>query len=664
MSEQSLLKLDEAELRGLLDGRWANVRERARDLIRGEEFAPVHGLSVEEHRARTLEQLMKLAGTGVPAYGFPESVGGTDDIGASVVAFEMLVADMSLMVKMGVQFGLFGGAIRALGTEEHHRRYLPDVMTVALPGCFAMTETGHGSDVQRLRTTATYDAGTGEFVIDTPDESARKDYIGNAARDGRAAVVFAQLRTPGADGVLVEHGVHALMVPIRDTEGEPMSGVTIEDCGPKAGLNGVDNGRLWFDGVRVPRTNLLNRYGDVAADGTYSSPIENPNRRFFTMLGTLIRGRISVAGGAGTATKASLAIAIRYAHTRRQFTRPATDTQPEREVRVLDYLAHQRKLLPALARTYGLHFAQEELVTRLHELSRADERDEHAQRELESRAAGLKAVATWHATETIQTCREACGGSGYLAENRIPQLKADSDIFTTFEGDNTVLLQQLTKGLLTNFKDSFGDLDQLGLARFMAGKVFETVIERTAAIPLIDRLIAAAPGRGEEASLYNRGWQLELLEDREKHVIEGLAGRLRRSGKDGGDAFDVFNGAQDHVLTAGRAHMDRVVLEAFVAGIDRCGDKSTAKLLNRLCDLFVMSVIEEDRAWFLEHERLSTSRAKAVTQAVNDLCRGLRPYAVQLVDAFGLRDEWLGAPIALGAEHRRQAVQQEAERGA
>ncbi|GAB3727187.1 acyl-CoA dehydrogenase family protein [Nocardiopsis nanhaiensis] len=655
MSEQpALLKLDEAELRGLLDGRWANVRERARDVIHGETYAPVYGLSVEEHRARTLKQLMALAETGVPAYGFPESVGGTNDVGASMVAFEMLVADMSLMVKMGVQFGLFGGAINALGTEEHHKKYLPDVMSVALPGCFAMTETGRGSDVQRLRTTATYDPASEEFVVRTPEESARKDYIGNAARDGRMAVVFAQLRTPDGDGGFNEHGVHALMVPIRDRKGKPVPGVTIEDCGPKAGLNGVDNGRLWFDDVRVPRVNLLNRYGDVAADGTYSSPIDSPNRRFFTMLGTLIRGRISVAGGAGSATKAALTIAVRYGDTRRQFTRPAGEGQPEQDVRILDYLAHQRKLLPALARTYGLHFAQEELVTRLHELSKSSERDEHAQRELESRAAGLKAVATWHATETIQTCREACGGAGYLAENRIPQLKADSDIFTTFEGDNTVLLQQLTKGLLTNFTDSFGDLDHLGLAKFMAGKVFETVIERTAAIPLIDRLVAAAPGRGEEASLYNRGWQLELLEDREKHIIEGLAGRLRRARKDGSDAFDVFNRAQDHVLAAGRAHMDRVVLEAFVAGIDRCGDKSTAKLLNRLCDLYVMSVIEEDRAWFLEHERLSTSRAKAVTQTVNELCRGLRPYAVQLVDAFGLRDEWLAAPIALGAEHKRQ----------
>ncbi|MEU3232510.1 acyl-CoA dehydrogenase [Nocardiopsis alba] len=653
MSEQAPLTPNETELRGLLDGRWAHVRERARDVVRGERFAPVYGLSVEEHRARTLDQLMALTETDMPGYGFPESVGGSDDVGASVVAFEMLVADMSLMVKMGVQFGLFGGAIKALGTDDHHRRYLPDVMSVALPGCFAMTETGHGSDVQRLRTTATYDPAAEEFVVHTPDEAARKDYIGNAARDGRAAVVFAQLRTPGPDG-LIEHGVHALMVPIRDEDGAALPGITIEDCGPKAGLNGVDNGRLWFDQVRVPRTDLLNRYGDVSPDGTYSSPIESPNRRFFTMLGTLIRGRISVAGGAGSATKAALTIALRYADTRRQFTRPAADGRPAEEVRILDYLAHQRKLLPALARTYALHFAQEELVTGLHELSRSEESDDRAQRELESRAAGLKAVATWHATATIQTCREACGGSGYLSENRIPQLKADSDIFTTFEGDNTVLLQQLTKGLLTDFKDSFGDLDQLGLAKFMAGKVFETVIERTAARPLIERLIAAAPGRGDESSLYNRGWHLELFEDREKHVIEGLAARLRRSKKDGSDAFEVFNQAQDHVLEAGRAHMDRVALEAFVAGIDRCGDKATAKLLNRLCDLFVLSVIEENRGWFLEHERISTSRAKAVTAAVNELCRGLRPYAVPLVEGFGLRDEWLGAPIALGAEHRRQ----------
>src|SRR5439155_10534249 len=184
------------------------------------------------------------------------------------------------------------------------------------------------------------------------------------------------------------------------------------DCGLKAGLNGVDNGRLYFEDVRIPRDNLLNRYSDVAKGGSYSTLIENETKRFFTMLGTLVQGRISVAGGAGSATKVALTIAIRYAESRRQFTGPDGT-----EIPVLDYLAHQRKLLPALAKTYVIHFAQLELVAGLHETTPNLDAPldqypaEHAdRRELEARAAGIKAVTTWHATSTIQTCREACGG--------------------------------------------------------------------------------------------------------------------------------------------------------------------------------------------------------------------------------------------------------------
>ncbi|XVV06811.1 acyl-CoA dehydrogenase [Actinosynnema sp. CA-248983] len=610
-------------LRDLLDGRWATLRRTSVELLG--KLEPVGELPREEYRAWVLEQLRALADGGHPLIGFPSEYGGRDDIGGSVVAFEVLgFGDLSLMVKAGVQWGLFGGAVQALGTKRHHDEYLPGIMNLDVPGCFAMTETGHGSDVQNLRTTATHDPATDEFVIHTPDPSARKDYIGNAARDGRLAVVFAQLVSGGT-----EHGVHALLVPIRDADGNPLPGVRIEDCGPKAGLNGVDNGRLAFDRVRVPRANLLDRYGEVAADGTYTSPIEGEGRRFFTMLGTLVRGRISVAGGAGSATKKALTIAVRYAERRRQFTRPDTGE----EVVVLDYLAHQRRLLPALATSYALHFAQEELVSALHDVS-----DDRAQRELESRAAGLKAVATWHATATIQACREACGGAGYLAENLLAGLKADTDVFTTFEGDNTVLLQLVAKGLLTSYRDHVGDLDPWGMARFVADQAVGVVIERTAARAIIDRLVS-----GSSDALLDRGWQVRQFEDRERHVLEGLARRLRRATAD--NAFEVFNAAQDHVLHAARAHVDRVVLEAFVAAVDRCADPSTRDLLDRVCDLYALSVVEADRAWFLEHGRLTPARAKALTQAVNDLCRLLRPDARRLVDAFGAPESWLRAPI-------------------
>ncbi len=231
-------------------------------------------------------------------------------------------------------------------------------------------------------------------------------------------------------------------------------------------------------------------------------------------------------------------------------------------------------------------------------------------------------------------------------------------MFTTFEGDNTVLLQLLAKALLTDYRDAFGDLDTAGMVRFAAGQVLEGVIERTAARSLIERLVSAAPGRGDAEELRDRGWQLRLLEDREEHTVAGLARRLRRAGKAGGGAaFAAFNDAQEHVLRAARVHVDRVVLEAFVAAIDRCADTEARGLLDKVCDLYVLSLVEEDRAWFLEHERLSGTRAKAVVKAVDALCEELRPHARTLVDAFGLPDEWLAAPIALGAEEERQETQ-------
>ncbi|HJP78830.1 MAG TPA: acyl-CoA dehydrogenase [Pseudonocardiaceae bacterium] len=638
-------QVDPASVTEVLDGRWAQVRREARDHLAKFTIASAEERSTADYRAAVFDRLRDLAGTGWQRRGFDPEYGGLGDVGGSIVSFEMLgFADLSLMVKAGVQWGLFGGAVQLLGTREHHQRYLPGIMDLTLPGCFAMTETGHGSDVQHLGTTATYDAQRAEFVLDTPTPAARKDYIGNAARDGLAAVVFAQLIVGDE-----QHGVHAFVVPIRDADGNAAPGVSIGDCGVKGGLNGVDNGRISFDHVRVPRTALLDRYGSVGADGTYRSPIESSGRRFFTMLGTLVRGRVSVAGFAGSATKRALAIALRYAQQRRQFERSPSQAADGGEVVLLDYRAHQRKLLPALATSYALHFAQEELVTTLHEVQSGGITDERGQRELEARAAGIKAVASWHATATIQTCREACGGAGYLAENLLTTLKADTDVFTTFEGDNTVLLQLLAKGLLTSYREHVSDLGALGTARFMAEQVVDTVIERTAAHSVIEAILAAGPGRTDEDALFDRAWQLHAFEDREQHVLDGLARRLRRaSGASPEDAFEVFNNAQDHVLRAARVHVDRVVLEAFVAAIDRCADEQAAALLDRVCDLYVLSTIEKDLAWFLGHDRLTSARGKVVTSAVNELCAALRPHAATLVDAFAIPPELLDAAMLHG----------------
>lgn len=626
------------EVRIALDGKWRHVREQSRRELAEMDLAYDLDLDIDAARERTLRQLEGLVDTGVPAAGFRTEHGGGGDPGMAVTGIEMLAQfDLSLMVKAGVQWGLFGGAVENLGTERH-RDLIPRLISLDLVGCYAMTEIGHGSNVQHLETTATFDADTQEFVVDSPTPSATKDYIGNAAAHATVAAVYAQLVTRGEN-----HGVHCFLVPIRDDKGQTCDGVEIGDDRHKGGLGGVDNGRLAFHQVRIPRENLLNKYGDVAEDGTYSSPIEDVNRRFFTMLGTLVRGRISVGGSALAAAEVALSIAGRYALERRQF---GQDGEPE--VLLADYRVHQRRLLPLIARSYAYRFAQNQQVSRMDRLQRSTDPDLQEQRELEGRAAGLKAIMTWHASRAINESREMCGGAGYLAENRLTVLRGDIDVFTTFEGDNHVMLQLLSKELLTSYAKEVGGLDAVGMVRFVAETVAETVRERTAASQLIQRLIDAAPTGGDAHDLLDRGTQLSLFEDREQHLIETAARRLQRAAKaEGDEAFRIFNEAQDHLIRCGRAHVDRVVLEAFTAGIARCEDPDAADLLRKVCTLYALSVIEDDLAWFMAHNRISDQRAKAVTQLLNEQLAELRPHLLTLIEGLGVPEETLGAAMLL-----------------
>ncbi|MDX3054613.1 acyl-CoA dehydrogenase [Streptomyces sp. NE06-03E] len=637
-------EVDVRALTQVLDGDYAEIRDLVRTnlVTYASVLEEAEELGVDAFRERVRELVVEMAATGQTGMGFPAAYGGGGDVGASIAAFETLAfGDLSVLVKVGVQFGLFGGAILHLGTGRHHDAYLPDLITGKLMGCFAMTETGHGSNVQALGTHARYDAAAQEFVITTDGDQARKDYIGNAARHAELAVVFAQLEVGGKS-----EGVHAFVVPVR-TGGEVAPGVRIEDDGRKMGLNGVDNGRIWFDGVRVPREALLNRFADVTAEGVYESPIDNPDRRFFTMLGTLVQGRVSVGGAGVNAAKVALTIATKYAVRRRQFE-AASDTE---EQLLLDYGLHQRRLLPLVARTYALHFAQDVVRTQLHEVFSGLTDDEQARRRLESRAAGTKALGTWHATRVVQECREACGGAGYLAVNRFAALKADSDIFTTFEGDNHVLLQLVAKGLLTHHASEFEDLDQLGMVRYVTGLAVETVIEKTSAHKLLERVRDLLPGGDEwdqEAGLLDSEYQLAMLRYREEHMLAGVARRLKRGIDQKRNPGVVFSQVQDHVIAVAHAHVERLVLEAFVDQVRALPEGGNKVALGLLCDLFALSTIEADRAWFMEHGRLTVQRSKAISREVNDLCRKVRPLAVDLVDAWGVPAEMLRAPDLVG----------------
>ena len=650
------LQLDTAALGKELLGRWAEVRLRARALCERPEMWKIEGQPISEHRERVLEQLSHLVDAGGVLLSFPESVGGKANPGGNIANFEQLVlADPSLQIKSGVQWGLFGAAVMHLGTEKHHLKFLPGIMSLETPGCFAMTETGHGSDVASIATTATYDETSGDFVLHTPHRGAWKDYIGNAALHGKAAVVFAQLIVGGEN-----HGVHALYVPLRDENGF-LPGIGGEDVGPKGGLNGIDHGRLHFTNVRVPRENLLDRYGSVDENGVYSSPIESRGRRFFTILGTLVQGRVSLVGAVSVASQLAMTIAVKYAVVRRQFPVPGTNSEQV----LLDYQQHQRRLLPRLANAYAMTFAQDELLNIFHDVFSGARDTEEERQDLETLAAALKPYASWSTLDIVQAAREACGGQGYLAENRLSTLHGDLDVYVTFEGDNTVLLQLVAKRLLGDYAQQFKGADFGTMAGYLADQVGDAAFNRSGLRRLAQNVADFGSTARSIGYVRSTASQRQLLTDRVHSMVAEVADHLKHSSKlPPEEAAALMNKHQSALIDAAWAHAELVVWEAFTHAVDRLDEGPNKQVMRWLRDLHGFTLIEKHRDWYLMKGRLSAHRAEAITDYINHrLLPRLRPHALDLVDSFGLTEDLIRAPIAVGEEHERQEEARAYEKG-
>jgi acyl-CoA oxidase len=339
------------------------------------------------------------------------------------------------------------------------------------------------------------------------------------------------------------------------------------------------------------------------------------------MLSTLVGGRISVGGGATSAAKVGLTIAIRYASQRRQFP----DARG-REKRILSYLTHQRRLMPRLAAAYAYSFGQHELVRR----SSKRGASEHEAREAETLAAGFKALSTWQAIDTLQQCRECCGGQGYLSASRIDALRTDSDVFTTFEGDNTVLLQLVANNLLRAFGRARAEQPIRAAVRTVVSEAVEAVSLRHPIAELRD---------GGEAELRLPEVHAALMRAREQALLDSLARRVNRRIRDGADPQDALEACQDHAVALGRAHIEQFVLTSFHEAA------KTEPLLAPLSTLYGAWRIESDLAWFLEQELLSPAQTRLVRKLVNQLSRDLTPLSLDLVEAFGIPTSCLG-PLA------------------
>src|SRR5690606_33051206 len=160
-------------------------------------------------------------------------------------------------------------------------------------------------------------------------------------------------------------------------------------------------------------------------------------------------------------------------------------------------------------------------------------------------------------------------GAGYFAENRIVRLRADLDIYATFEGDNNVLLQLVAKRLLADYAKKYRHADAAAIAGLVAGQVGEVAFNRSGPRALTQNIVdfgstARSIGyvRGPEA-------QRQLLTDRVETMVAEIAGRLKGVRKlPPEEAAALVNANQNELIQTAYAHAELLEWEAFTEAIE------------------------------------------------------------------------------------------------
>ncbi|XP_017637599.1 acyl-coenzyme A oxidase 3, peroxisomal-like [Gossypium arboreum] len=611
------------DMRKLMDGHDLEERDRLFGMITqskvfnprvrgGKVFvSPDYNQSMEQQREMTWKRIEYLFERGV-FQGWLTGEGEEVEM-RRFACFEVLgLFDHSISIKLGVHFFLWGGAIQFFGTKHHHDKWLRDTENYLIKGCFAMTELGHGSNVRGIETITTYDSNTGEFVINTPCESAQKYWIGGAANHATHTIVFSQLNINGTN-----QGVHALIAQIRDADGNVRPNIRIADCGHKIGLNGVDNGRIWFDNVRVPRENLLNSVADVSPDGKYLSAIKDPDQRFAAFLAPLTAGRVNIAVNAVYQSKVGLAIAIRYALTRRAFSLKPK----EPEVLLLDYPSHQRRLLPLLAKTFAMSFGANYLKMLY------VKRTPQSNKIIHVVSSSFKATFTWSNMQILQECREACGGQGLKTENRVGHLKAEHDVQSTFEGDNNILMLQVSKALFAEY-----------MAAQKPNKAFKGL-----GLEHMNKPCPVIPSQLTTTTLRCSQFQIDALCLRERDLLNRFVAEVSQCQAKGESKEHAFIMSYQLAEDLGKAFSDRTILQTFVEAEATLAAGSLKDVLGLLRSLYALNCLEDGA--YLRYGYLSVENAATVRREITKICSELRPHALALVSSFGIPDAYL-SPIA------------------
>ncbi|MFI6083043.1 acyl-CoA dehydrogenase [Streptomyces sp. NPDC051217] len=498
------------------------------------------------------------------------------------------VADGATATVAGIHYNLFLGSL--LDDRLSPARDLSEFTSLARTGTFLCTERAHGNDAAALETVARYDRERDEFVLHTPHEGAQK-YMPNTSPAGgpKSAVVAARLLIDDQD-----QGVFLFLTPLSDRQGT-LPGITVAMLPERVG-SPVDHCLTSFDQVRLPRTALIQgEHGRLLPDGTFTSAVGSPRKRFLHAIGRVTVGKLCMSASTLGGCRAALAIAVRYAQTRRISGPVAGQRVP-----LSAHRSHHTRLLERVATAYAMTFFHRSVTERW------------ITHEPEDRATTERLVAvakgwiTWQAREITIESRERCGAQALFPVNGLAEFAANVDGAITAEGDNLAIWCKAGAEMI------FGHT--------LAPEPLEATGQDCPTDPVfLRRAIAAA----------EHHWHMTARRD------------LR--GGEAGDALGRWNNASAAALDLVETYAVGQAADAFASACDRATDPRTRTVLDDLHTLFLLRQVDSRSGLLLAEKALTAHQVRALPQTLRSLTARLAPHLPTLTEAFDIPQEHLSA---------------------